>query len=149
MMAQAIDDFTVLPNPTFDEILGILGHRFRQDTIYTFIGDILVSVNPNKELPIYGPQVGRDYVSALQPGHNDLPPHVFYVVNSIVTSLLRHQTPQCVLLTGESGAGKTEAVKMLVSQMLRETEAKKTCQGRNDSSSTAKNILEVSFFSCT
>ncbi|XP_052251496.1 unconventional myosin-X-like isoform X2 [Dreissena polymorpha] len=99
-------------------LLEELNHRYRRDLIYTYIGDILVSVNPYKELPpLYGDEIGHRYGKAKS--LRELLPHVYALGSRAFHNVQRHEGNQAVLVSGESGAGKTEITKMLVAQVSR------------------------------
>ncbi|CAC5366463.1 unnamed protein product [Mytilus coruscus] len=83
----------------------------------TYIGDILVSVNPYAPLNIYGDQIGQDYGNLKL--FSDMPPHIYALATKAYKSLMKSGVSQCVLVSGESGAGKTESTKMVVAQLVR------------------------------
>ena len=91
--------------------------RFMTDRIYTNIGDILISVNPFKMLPLYTPQVMETFRSAST--ISEMPPHVYSVAAAAYDGLIdsEHHDSQSVLISGESGAGKTEATKLVLSYL--------------------------------
>ena len=88
-----------------------LKRRFEAGEIYTYIGHVLVSVNPFRDLGIYTDAVLDSYR-----GRNrlEVPPHVFAVAESSYYNMKAYKDNQCVIISGESGAGKTEAAKRLM-----------------------------------
>lgn len=77
----------------------------------TFTGSILVSVNPYQPLPIYRPEDVQRYVGR---AIGDMPPHLFAIAEDTYTSLRRYNKDQSILISGESGSGKSEATKLIL-----------------------------------
>lgn len=95
-----------------ESFLENLQKRFEHDIIYTFIGDVIVSVNPFKKMPnLYG----EDAVDLFQGKYYyNVPPHVFALTEDAYRDMLSKNRDQCVIVSGESGAGKTEASKLIM-----------------------------------
>ena len=72
----------------------------------------MIALNPYKYLPLYSPERMREY---RHPGNSRLPPHVFQVAAAAHTALALEGVDQAILISGESGAGKTEATKHCLS----------------------------------
>ncbi|KAM7110857.1 unconventional myosin-XVI isoform 2-T3 [Molossus nigricans] len=107
------DDLATLSELNDGSLLYEIQKRFGNNQIYTFIGDILLLVNPFKELPIYSTMVSQLYRSgAGQPC--SLPPHIFSCAERAFHQLSQEQRPQCFILSGERGSGKTEASKQIM-----------------------------------
>lgn len=91
-------------------ILHNLRLRFTDNLIYTHISSILVSINPFKQLPIYGPAIMKEYRDKLVKMER-VAPHVYSLADAAFTNLRNEGRDQSVIISGESGAGKTEATK--------------------------------------
>ncbi|XP_042231898.1 unconventional myosin-Va-like isoform X3 [Homarus americanus] len=103
------NDLTSLSYLHEPAVLYNLQVRFcNHNAIYTYCGIVLVAINPYEELPIYGP----DTISAYR-GHSmgDLDPHIFAVAEEAFTQMERENKDQSIIVSGESGAGKTVSAK--------------------------------------
>ncbi|XP_054434836.1 unconventional myosin-IXb [Pteronotus mesoamericanus] len=105
------DDLCNLPELTEAYLLKNLKHRFLQQKIYTYAGSILVAVNPFKFLPIYNPKYVKMYENH-QLGK--LEPHVFALADVAYYAMLRKRVNQCIVISGESGSGKTQTTNFLI-----------------------------------
>ncbi|OWF46490.1 unconventional myosin-XV-like isoform X2 [Mizuhopecten yessoensis] len=99
---SVLDEGTILHN---------LEARYERERIYTFVGSILASVNPYKMSNIYGRDMVKKYEG--QP-LGSLPPHLFAIGSVSYSRMLKEKENQVVVISGESGAGKTEATKLLM-----------------------------------
>ena len=108
---MGVSDLTLLSKVSNEAINENLKKRFENGEIYTYIGHVLVSVNPFRDLGIYTDAVLDSYR-----GRNrlEVPPHVFAVAESSYYNMKAYHENQCVIISGESGAGKTEAAKRLM-----------------------------------
>ncbi|GAA6054961.1 hypothetical protein NBRC10513_006274 [Rhodotorula toruloides] len=107
--AEDIADLTYLNEASVVHNLRV---RYQRGEIYTYSGLFLVAVNPYRSLPIYTPQVIESYKSARR---DQNPPHVFAVAEKAWQNMLQQRDQsQSVLVTGESGAGKTENTKKVI-----------------------------------
>ncbi|XP_026641105.1 unconventional myosin-IXb isoform X1 [Microtus ochrogaster] len=110
--AQAdFDDLCNLPELTEANLLQNLKLRFMQHKIYTYAGSILVAINPFKFLPIYNPKYVKMYENQ-QLGK--LEPHVFALADVAYYAMLRKRVNQCIVISGESGSGKTQSTNFLI-----------------------------------
>ncbi|OXB77073.1 UNVERIFIED_CONTAM: hypothetical protein H355_007720 [Colinus virginianus] len=109
---NGVEDMSMLGDLHEAAILLNLHQRYQQGNIYTNIGSILASVNPYKPIP------GLYSVDAIelyrQHRLGELPPHIFATANECYCCLWKRHDSQCVLISGESGAGKTESTKLLL-----------------------------------
>jgi myosin heavy subunit len=111
VLDDSIDDLIDLDDLSEQAIIHKLRARFAKDCVYTAISSILVAVNPLRKLPIYSKEMMREYRSSQQAG---LAPHAFDVANKAYRGAVEQQLPQAVIISGESGAGKTETTKFLL-----------------------------------
>uniref|UniRef100_A0A0K0EKS2 Myosin motor domain-containing protein n=1 Tax=Strongyloides stercoralis TaxID=6248 RepID=A0A0K0EKS2_STRER len=105
-------DLCMLPELTEQTLLDNLKDRFNSGHIYTYIGPILVAVNPFSFFPIYNPKYARLYCQSRRLGA--LPPHIFAIADITYHNMLRVKESQCVVISGESGSGKTESTNFLL-----------------------------------
>nr|XP_044998406.1 unconventional myosin-IXb isoform X15 [Jaculus jaculus] len=105
------DDLCNLPELTEVNLLKNLKQRFLQQKIYTYAGSILVAINPFKFLPIYNPKYVKMYENQ-QLGK--LEPHVFALADVAYYAMLRKHVNQCIVISGESGSGKTQSTNFLI-----------------------------------
>ncbi|NXE75993.1 MYO15 protein, partial [Cochlearius cochlearius] len=92
-------------------VLLCLKKRFHRNLIYTYIGQILVSVNPFKDLSIYSEDVATQYHQGTLSKNA---PHIFAIAEMAYTLSQSSEQEQCVIISGHSGSGKTEAAKAIV-----------------------------------
>uniref|UniRef100_A0A8C0FAC6 Myosin VIIB n=1 Tax=Bubo bubo TaxID=30461 RepID=A0A8C0FAC6_BUBBB len=85
--------------------------RHQEQKIYTYTGSILVAVNPYQLLPLYTVDQIRLYCNKRI---GELPPHVFAIADNCYFNMKRNKRDQCCVISGESGAGKTESTKLIL-----------------------------------
>ncbi|CAM9308649.1 unnamed protein product [Lampetra fluviatilis] len=106
-----IEDLTQLDDLHEGAILLNLKKRYDSERIYTYIGSILLSLNPYRMYDIYSSEVVLLYDGKAM-GEN--PPHLFSIANAAYMKMIDAKENQCILISGESGSGKTEATKLVL-----------------------------------
>ncbi|XP_045563665.1 unconventional myosin-Ib isoform X3 [Salmo salar] len=107
-----VGDMVLLEPLNEDSFIENLRNRFDHNEIYTYIGSVVISMNPYRSLPIYTPQKVEEYRNR---NFYELSPHIYALADEAYRSLRDQDKDQCILITGESGAGKTEASKLVMS----------------------------------
>ncbi|XP_011865309.1 PREDICTED: myosin-IIIb-like isoform X1 [Vollenhovia emeryi] len=110
-----MDDLAALDMLSEEAIVDQLQHRYEQAQIYTYIGDILVAVNPFTNLGLY---TGIEQKRYKGQARSDNPPHIFAVADAAYQALLHQRQNQAIVISGESGAGKTESANLLLKQLV-------------------------------
>ncbi|XP_059514342.1 unconventional myosin-IXa isoform X7 [Myotis daubentonii] len=105
------DDLCSLPYLNEKTLLENLRNRFKHEKIYTYVGSILIVINPFKFLPIYNPKYVKMYDNH-QLGK--LEPHIYAVADVAYHTMLQRKKNQCIVISGESGSGKTQSTNFLI-----------------------------------
>uniref|UniRef100_A0AAQ5YM19 Myosin heavy chain, fast skeletal muscle-like n=1 Tax=Amphiprion ocellaris TaxID=80972 RepID=A0AAQ5YM19_AMPOC len=106
-----IEDMAMMTHLNEPSVLFNLKDRYAAWMIYTYSGLFCVTVNPYKWLPVYDPQVVAAYRGKKR---MEAPPHIFSVSDNAYQNMLTDRENQSVLITGESGAGKTVNTKRVI-----------------------------------
>lgn len=106
--ANDIADLTYLNEPS---VINNIASRYASDLIYTYSGLFLVAVNPYRSLSIYGKDIIPEFKNKKR---DEAPPHIFAVADQAFRQMLESKENQSILITGESGAGKTENTKKAI-----------------------------------
>ncbi|XP_078804583.1 unconventional myosin-IXAa isoform X6 [Oryzias latipes] len=104
-------DLCALPELTERTLLESLRARFRQEKIYTYIGSILIVINPFQFLPVYNPKYVKLYDNHTL---GKLEPHIYAVADVAYHAMLQRKKNQCIVISGESGSGKTQSTNFLI-----------------------------------
>ncbi|XP_050173740.1 unconventional myosin-XV [Myiozetetes cayanensis] len=127
---DGLEDMTQLEDLQEAAVLNNIRTRFERQLIYTYIGSILVSVNPYRLYNIYGTEQVLQYEGRAL-GEN--PPHLFAIANVAYSKVMDAKHNQCIIISGESGSGKTEATKLILRYLAAVSQKR----------STAPQILEA------
>jgi myosin heavy subunit len=92
-------------------VLHNLRRRYDHLMIYTYSGLFCVVINPYQRLPIYTEAVCLMYMGRRR---NEMPPHIFAICDEAYRNMVNENESQSMLITGESGAGKTENTKKVI-----------------------------------
>uniref|UniRef100_A0A8D2LTN6 Myosin IE n=1 Tax=Varanus komodoensis TaxID=61221 RepID=A0A8D2LTN6_VARKO len=109
---SGVDDMVLLSKISEDAIVENLKKRYMDDYIFTYIGSVLISVNPFKQMPYFGEKEIEMYQGAAQ---YENPPHIYALADNMYRNMIIDRENQCVIISGESGAGKTVGAKYIMS----------------------------------
>lgn len=125
-----------------------LRRRFEVGEVYTTCGRIVVSVNPFRWLPLYNDDLIEQYHAAEDP-FASLPPHVYSISHAALSEIAVQasrglaMTSQSILVSGESGAGKTEATKICM-RYLAVVDALCSVEFSSTASNLTERVLQTS-----
>ncbi|KAL6506964.1 hypothetical protein OROHE_022401 [Orobanche hederae] len=157
---EGVDDLIELSYLNEPSVLHNLQYRYSQDIVYSKAGPVLIAVNPFKDVPLYG----NDFVTAYRQNLLDSP-HVYAVADTAYNDMMKDETNQSIIISGESGAGKTETAKIAMQYLAAlggggggiESEVLQTScvleafgnakTSRNDNSSRFGKLIEIHFSS--
>lgn len=108
---DGVEDCAELGHLNEPAVFHNLKRRYEADIIYTYSGLFLVAVNPYKRIPIYTPYFVDCFKGKRR---NEVAPHVFAISDTAYRQMLSERQNQSMLITGESGAGKTENTKKVI-----------------------------------
>ncbi len=109
-IAVGCEDMVLLTNSTETGIVENLTTRLNACELYTNIGHVLVACNPYKWIDIYNEDCIKKYQHQQRV---DVAPHVFATAEAAYRTMVTEEDSQCIIISGESGAGKTEASKQI------------------------------------
>lgn len=112
LWALPVQDMTTLSYLNEPGVLWNLKARYQQDDIYTYTGSILIAVNPFGPMPhLYGGHMMEQYREVPL---GEISPHVYAIADAAFCQMQRDKKSQSILVSGESGAGKTETSKLIM-----------------------------------
>jgi len=124
---QGVEDICSLTSATEGALLHTVRIRYYRREIYTRVARTLIAVNPFAPVSIYSVDVMEKYHRAFET--LDLPPHIFAIGADALKGLRERENDQAVLISGESGAGKTESAKLILSFVADGTAGAATSSG--------------------
>ncbi|CAH2291983.1 myosin heavy chain, skeletal muscle, adult-like [Pelobates cultripes] len=133
-----IEDMALLTHLNEPSVLYNLKERYAAWMIYTYSGLFCVTVNPYKWLPVYNPEVVNAYRGKKR---QEAPPHIFSISDNAYQFMLTDRENQSILITGESGAGKTVNTKRVI-QYFATIAATGDAGKKKESASLNKGTLE-------
>lgn len=155
---EGVDDLIQLSYLNEPSVLHNLQHRYSQDIIYSKAGPVLIAVNPFKDVHFYE----NDFVTAYRQKLLDSP-HVYAIADTAYNEMMTEEVNQSIIISGESGAGKTETAKITMQYLASlgggtggiESEVLQTScileafgnakTSRNDNSSRFGKLIEIQF----
>merc|ERR1712223_433947 len=111
---EKIEDMANLTFLNDASVFHNLDVRFKAKLIYTYSGLFCIVVNPYKRYPIYTARVVKIYLGKRR---NEVPPHLWAISETAYRNMLQNAKDQAMLITGESGAGKTENTKKVIAYL--------------------------------
>ncbi|XP_049628835.1 myosin-IIIb [Suncus etruscus] len=126
------DDLVNLEVLNEETIIHQLHKRYVDLLIYTYVGDILIALNPFQNLSIYSPQFSRLYHGIKRASN---PPHIFASADAAYQCMVTFHKNQCIVISGESGSGKTESAHLIVQHL--------TFLGKANNQTLREKILQV------
>ncbi|XP_026689232.1 myosin heavy chain, muscle-like isoform X9 [Diaphorina citri] len=108
---EKVEDMADMTHLNDASVLHNLRQRYYAKLIYTYSGLFCVAINPYKRYPVYTLRCAKLYRGKRR---NEVPPHVFAVSDGAYVNMLTNKENQSMLITGESGAGKTENTKKVI-----------------------------------
>ncbi|XP_029811138.1 myosin-IIIa [Suricata suricatta] len=127
-----VDDLATLEVLDENTVSEQLEKCYSRDQIYIYVGDILIALNPFQSLGLYSTEHSKLYIGAKRTAN---PPHIFAMADVGYQSMMAYNSDQCVVISGESGAGKTESAHLLVQQL--------TVLGKANNQTLQEKILQV------
>ncbi|XP_055637431.1 neither inactivation nor afterpotential protein C [Toxorhynchites rutilus septentrionalis] len=109
-----VEDLAALEAISEEAILDELSHRYKNGSTYTFVGDILISMNPNRKMPEYSRAFHSKYSCK---SRSDNAPHIFTIADSAFQDMQHHEEPQHIIVSGESYSGKTTNAKLCMKHL--------------------------------
>ncbi|XP_052012908.1 myosin-IIIa [Apodemus sylvaticus] len=127
-----VDDLATLDVLDENTVSEHLEKCYSRDQIYIYVGDILIALNPFQSLGLYSTKLSKLYIGAKRSAN---PPHIFAMADLGYQSMVTYNADQCIVISGESGAGKTESAHLLVQHL--------TVLGKANNRTLQEKILQM------
>ncbi|KAI0262971.1 myosin 5 [Gloeopeniophorella convolvens] len=142
-LLETADDLATLSHLNEPSVLHTIRNRYAQHSIYTYSGIVLIAMNPFQRVTQYGPEIIQAYSGRRR---GELEPHLFAIAEDAYTAMRKEGTGQTIIVSGESGAGKTESAKYIMRYLASinppDSHAKsKTKTSLDESSEVERQIL--------
>ncbi|KAJ7580993.1 myosin 5 [Mycena floridula] len=141
-LLETADDLATLSHLNEPSVLHTIRNRYANHSIYTYSGIVLIAVNPFQRVTLYGPEIIQAYAGRRR---GDLEPHLFAIAEDAYTAMRKEGMGQTIIVSGESGAGKTESAKFIMRYLASvnppDSKAKKLKFSLDDSSEIERQIL--------
>ncbi|XP_017086618.1 myosin heavy chain, muscle isoform X12 [Drosophila eugracilis] len=121
-------------------VLHNLRQRYYNKLIYTYSGLFCVAINPYKRYPVYTNRCAKMYRGKRR---NEVPPHIFAISDGAYVDMLTNHVNQSMLITGESGAGKTENTKKVIAYFATVGASKKTDEAAKSKGSLEDQVVQT------
>ncbi|KAI9358524.1 P-loop containing nucleoside triphosphate hydrolase protein [Pilaira anomala] len=105
------DDLTNLSYLNEPSVLNTIKTRYEEKNIYTYSGIVLIATNPFARVPLYEPEIIQKYSGSRR---GELEPHLFAISEDAYRCMIRDNKNQTIIVSGESGAGKTVSAKYIM-----------------------------------
>ncbi|XP_040611333.1 myosin-IIIa isoform X2 [Mesocricetus auratus] len=131
-IVKDVDDLATLDVLDENTVSEHLEKCYSRNQIYIYVGDILIALNPFQSLGLYSTKFSKLYIGAKRTAH---PPHIFAMADLGYQCMITYNSDQCIVISGESGAGKTESAHLLVQHL--------TVLGKANNRTLQEKILQV------
>ncbi|PFH50480.1 hypothetical protein AMATHDRAFT_75565 [Amanita thiersii Skay4041] len=142
-LLETADDLATLSHLNEPSVLHTIRNRYAQHSIYTYSGIVLIAVNPFQRVTLYGPEIIQAYSGRRR---GELEPHLFAIAEDAYTAMRKDGMGQTIIVSGESGAGKTESAKFIMRYLASVNPPESSAKGKtkfnlDDSSEIERQIL--------
>ncbi|WVQ93464.1 hypothetical protein IAU59_000538 [Kwoniella sp. CBS 9459] len=137
---DGVEDIADLTHLNEASVINNLRARYQARSIYTYSGLFLISLNPYQPLPIYTPKIIAQYRTRRREENS---PHIFAVAERAWQQIGEERESQSILITGESGAGKTENTKKVIQYLAAIATSQSPAESSRPSLSRTKSLSKA------